>query len=39
MNAREAALSELAKVFGMIADEFRQKGQSLPADSTEIINA
>ena len=39
MNTREAALAELAKVFAMIAEEYRQKGQSLPADSTEIINA
>lgn len=39
MNTRESALVELAKVFEMIAEEFRQKGQSLPADSTEIINA
>jgi len=39
MSTREAALAELTKVFEMIAEEFRQKGQSLPADSTEIINA
>jgi hypothetical protein len=32
------ALVELAKVFAMIAKAYRQKGQALPADSTEIIN-
>lgn len=39
MDSRELALAELAKVFAMIAEEYRQKGQALPADSTEIINA
>ncbi len=39
MDTRELALAELAKVFSMIAEEYRQKGQALPADSTEIINA
>jgi predicted RNase H-like HicB family nuclease len=39
MASREEALAELAKVFALIAEEFRQKGQRLPADTTEIINA
>ncbi len=39
MDTREAALAELGKVFSMIAEEYREKGQSLPADSTEIVNA
>jgi predicted RNase H-like HicB family nuclease len=39
MTSRDAALAELAKVFSLIAEEYRQKGQPLPADSTEIINA
>lgn len=39
MNTREEALSELALVFRMIAEEYRQKGLALPADSTEIVNA
>ena len=39
MNSRETALAELAKVFELIAEEYRQKGQPLPADTTEIINA
>ena len=39
MATRDAALAELAKVFALIAEEYRSKGQALPADSTEIINA
>ena len=39
MTSRDLALAELAKVFALIAEEYRQKGQALPADSTEIINA
>jgi predicted RNase H-like HicB family nuclease len=39
MTSREAALSELAKVFVLIAEEYRSKGQSLPVDAAEIINA
>jgi predicted RNase H-like HicB family nuclease len=39
MDSRDAALAELANVFALIADEYRQKGKPLPADNTEIINA
>jgi predicted RNase H-like HicB family nuclease len=39
MSSRDAALAELANGFGLIAEEFRQKGQCLPADTIEIINA
>ncbi|HEY6946576.1 MAG TPA: type II toxin-antitoxin system HicB family antitoxin [Candidatus Acidoferrum sp.] len=39
MKTREEALAELANVFRMIEDEYREKGQKLPADSTEIVNA
>ena len=39
MMSRHEALAELAKVFALIAEEYRHKGHSLPADSTEIINA
>ena len=39
MPAREAALAELEKVFEMIAEEYREKGISLPADTTEIVHA
>jgi predicted RNase H-like HicB family nuclease len=39
METREEALAELPNVFSMIADEYREKDQKLPADSTEIVNA
>jgi predicted RNase H-like HicB family nuclease len=39
MSTREAALTELAKVFEMIAEEYREKKAPLPADTTEIIHA
>jgi predicted RNase H-like HicB family nuclease len=39
MSTREQALAELQNVFSMIEDEYREKGQKLPADSTEIVNA
>jgi predicted RNase H-like HicB family nuclease len=39
METREAALAELTNVFKMIDDEYRAKGQKLPADTTEIVNA
>ena len=39
MDTREAALAELTQVFNMIADEYREKGRKLPADTTEIVNA
>ncbi len=39
MDSREAALAELTKVFDMLADEYREKGLPLPADTTEIVNA
>jgi predicted RNase H-like HicB family nuclease len=32
MPTREEALVELTRVFGMIEEEYRQKGVSLPAD-------
>jgi predicted RNase H-like HicB family nuclease len=32
MSTREKALAELPNVFEMIADEYREKGLSLPAD-------
>jgi predicted RNase H-like HicB family nuclease len=38
-KTREEAITELANVFSMIEDEYREKGQKLPADSTEIVNA
>jgi predicted RNase H-like HicB family nuclease len=39
MSTRGAALEELAGVFRMIAEEYREKGLSLPADTTEIVHA
>jgi predicted RNase H-like HicB family nuclease len=39
MDTREAALAELTQVFQMIAEENREKVISLPADTTEIVNA
>jgi predicted RNase H-like HicB family nuclease len=39
MPTRKEALVELAKVFRMIAEEYRGKGQSLPSDTTEIAHA
>ena len=39
MPTRDEALAELEKVFQMIAEEFREKGLSLPADTTEIFHA
>lgn len=39
MPTREAALAELSAVFHLIADEYREKGLSLPSDTTEIVNA
>ena len=39
MSSREEALAELNKVFAMIAEEYREKGIPLPADTTEIVHA
>jgi predicted RNase H-like HicB family nuclease len=39
MSTRAEALSELERVFEMIADEYREKGLPLPLDKTEILHA
>lgn len=39
MATKQQALSELEQVFAMIASEYREKGLSMPADTTEIVNA
>jgi hypothetical protein len=39
MKTREEALTELANVFSMVEDEYRERAKELPADSTEIVNA
>jgi predicted RNase H-like HicB family nuclease len=38
MTSCEAALAELPKAFALIAEEFRQEAQPLPADTTENVN-
>lgn len=39
MPSREEALGELTQVFAMIAEEYRENGLPLPADTTEIVHA
>ncbi len=39
MDTRQAALAELEQVFQLIAEEYREKGQPLPKDTTEIVHA
>ena len=39
MPTREVALAELNLVFAMIAEEYRERGVPLPADTTEIVHA
>ena len=39
MDTREEALGELNSVFRMIADEYRDRGEALPLDTTEVIHA
>jgi predicted RNase H-like HicB family nuclease len=39
MDTRETALAELSNVFAMIQGEYREKGLTLPSDTTEIVNA
>jgi predicted RNase H-like HicB family nuclease len=39
MPTREEALAELGRVFEMIALEYREKGLTLPSDTTEIVHA
>ena len=39
MPTREEALRELEQVFAMIAEEYREEGKPLPADTTEIMHA
>jgi predicted RNase H-like HicB family nuclease len=39
MATREKALAELAGVFEMIAEEYRNKGLAMPADTTAIRHA
>jgi predicted RNase H-like HicB family nuclease len=39
MQSRELALEELTDVFKMISEEYREKGLTLPSDTTEIVHA
>jgi len=39
MATREEALAELSRVFQMIAEEYREKGIPLPADTTQVLSA
>ena len=39
MPTKEDALAELERVFDMIAAEYRETGNSLPLDTTEIARA
>jgi predicted RNase H-like HicB family nuclease len=39
MATREEALAELAGVFRMISEEYQERKQSLPVDTTEIVHA
>jgi predicted RNase H-like HicB family nuclease len=39
MKTREAAFAELSNVFAMISEEYLEKGLSLPAETTETVNA
>lgn len=39
MPTRDAALTELAAVFQMISEEYAERNEILPADTTEIVNA
>ena len=39
MPTREGALTELAAVFEMISEEYAERNQPLPADTTEIVHA
>lgn len=39
MPTREEALAELAQVFRLISEEYKDKDLDLPADTTEIVHA
>ena len=39
MPTRTEALVELEKVFQMIEAEYRDKGMSMPADTTDVVHA
>jgi predicted RNase H-like HicB family nuclease len=39
MPTREEAIAELGNVFRLICEEYKDRNESLPADSTEIVHA
>ena len=39
MTSRRAALEELANVFAMISEEYAERDEPLPADTTEVLHA
>jgi predicted RNase H-like HicB family nuclease len=39
MSTRDEALQELQHVFALIAEEYCERGASLPSDTTEFVNA
>lgn len=39
MATREEALAELAEVFRMISEEYQERNEPLPADTTAIVHA
>jgi len=39
MPTREETLAELASVFGLISEEYQERNQPLPVDTTEIVPA
>jgi predicted RNase H-like HicB family nuclease len=39
MPTREEALAELASVFDLIAAEYKERSEQLPADTTEFVHA
>jgi len=39
MPTREEALAELAAIFRLIAEEYRDRQEPLPIDTTEIVHA
>jgi predicted RNase H-like HicB family nuclease len=39
MPTREAALVELAAVFRLISEEYAERDETLPSDTTEIVHA
>ena len=39
MPTREQALAEFSAVFQMISEEYTERNQALPADTTEIAHA